>query len=123
MHRRESDAQTTASMIAELRAGTPPRAWVCLGNPCTSVYVPCFAAAVPPELARAAEWQRFARLRDEVEAEPPRLAEVRRILAEVEADIFARADAADASGDPVRRAEFARTAFGPVDAALHRLGV
>ena len=70
MHRRESHSQTTASMIAELRKATPPRAWVCLGNPCSGVYVPCFPPAIAPELAEPDQWRRFSRLRNRVEAVP-----------------------------------------------------
>ncbi len=84
MHRRDSHSQTTASMIAELRKATPPRAWVSLGNPCSSVYVPCFPPAVAPELADAEQWWRFARLRDRVEASPERLADVRVVLTAVD---------------------------------------
>ncbi len=123
MHRRESHSQTTASMIAELRTATPPRAWVSLGNPCSSVYVPCFPPAVAPGLADAGSWRRFARLRDRVEAAPESLADVRVELAIVEAELWAEADAAFASGERSRLDAFARTAFAPVDAALHRLGV
>jgi len=123
MHRRESDSQTTASMIAELRADAPPRAWVSLGNPCCSVYVPCFPPAIPPELADADTWRRFARLRDRVEGAPDGLADVRAELFAVEHDLWAEAETVHASGDFARRGAFARTAFAPVDAALHRLGV
>jgi hypothetical protein len=123
MHRRESRSQTTASMIAELRTSAPPRAWMSLGNPCTSVYVPCFPPAVAPELADAEQWRRFARLRDRVEAEPDRLAQVQAVLAPVEAELWAEADAAFASSERSRLDAFARTAFTPIDAALHRLGV
>ena len=123
MHRRESHSQTTASMIVELSATAPRRAWVSLGNPCTSVYVPCFPPAVAPELADALQWQRFARLRDQVEAAPDRLAEVRSELAVVESELWAEADAAFGSGDRSHLDAFARTAFAPVDTALRRLGV
>jgi len=123
MHRRESHSQTTASMIAELRAGAPPRAWVTLGNPCASVYIPCFPDAVAPELARAEEWQRFARLRDGIEANPKRLAETAAVLAIVEAELWAEADVAFATGEQSRLMAFARSAYAPVDEALHRLGV
>jgi secernin len=123
MHRRDSHSQTTASMIAELRPDAPPRAWVALGNPCASVYVPCFAGAVPPELAHADEWQRFSRLRDRIEAAPEGLAPARNVLALLEAELWADADAAFASGARGALVEFARDAYAPVDAALHRLGV
>ena len=51
---------------------------VSLGNPCASVYVPCFPPAVAPR-ARPTRRSGIAspRLRDRVEAEPDRLAEVR----------------------------------------------
>jgi len=123
MHRRDVHAQTTASMIAELRRDALARAWVSLGNPCSSVYVPCFPPAVAPELADARQWARFARLRDGIEAAPDRLAEVRAVLAVVEAELWAEADAAFDSGRRSNLDAFARTAFSPVDAALHRLGV
>ncbi len=123
MHRRESNSQTTASMIAELRTGAPRRVWVSLGNPCSSVYVPCFPPAVAPELADPLQWLRFARLRDRIEAAPDLLAEVRPLLAIVEADLWAQAEAAFVSGQRSRLDQVARQAFAPVDSALHRLGV
>lgn len=123
MHRRESHSQTTASMVAELRRDTPPRAWVCLGNPCTGVYVPSFPPEVAPELSDAATWARFARLRDRVEARPDELEAVQAVLAEVERELWADAEIAFASGNRHRLEAAARTAFAPVDAALHRLGV
>ncbi len=52
MHVRDYQV-TTASMIAELRADDAPlRAWVALGSPCASVYVPMFAPAVAPRARR-----------------------------------------------------------------------
>jgi hypothetical protein len=123
MHRGELHAQTTASMIAELRVDAPPRVWVCLGNPCVSVYVPCLPPAVAPELADEKVWARFAALRDRVEGNPEELASVRVLLGEVERDLWASAADAFASGTPERVREFTRTAFAPVEAALHRLDV
>ncbi|HEY5076440.1 MAG TPA: peptidase family C69 [Acidimicrobiia bacterium] len=123
MHRRESHSQTTASMIAELRTAAPARAWVSLGNPCSSVYVPCFPPAVAPELAEAEQWRRFARLRDRVEASPERLADVRVVLTAVEAELWTQAEAVFVSGERSRLDAFAYAAFSPVDAALRRLGV
>ena len=111
MHRPESHSQTTASMIAELRTDGRVRTWTCLGNPCCGVYVPGFGATVAPELADPAQWQRFARLRDAVEADPDRLAGVRAACASVETDLWAQADAAfrvrraadDSTGSPLGR--------------------
>ena len=123
MHRPESHAQTTAAMIAELRSGAPLRSWMCLGNPCVGVFVPCFPPAVPPELADAGQWRRFAALRDRVEATPELLNSVRTVLAGVEAELWDAADAAFASGARSELDACARAAFGPVDAALRRLGV
>ena len=122
MHRRDVDAQTTASMIVELRRDTAARAWAALGNPCVSVYVPFFPPAIAPGLADPAQWQRFAALRDRVEKEPGELANVRAVLAPVEAELWAAAADADATGSDAARAAFATTAFAPVDGALLRLG-
>jgi dipeptidase len=123
MHRPEAHAQTTASMIAELRADAPPRAWVCLGNPCVSVYVPCFPPVVAPELADEQVAARFAFLRDRVQARPEELARVRAALGEVERELWESGENAFACGTAGQVREFARGAFGPVDAALRRLGV
>ncbi len=123
MHRREAHSQTTASMIAEVGARSPARAWVCLGNPCTSVYVPCFPPSVAPELAEARQWKRFAALRDRIEADPDKLPGVRAVLQPVEAELWAAADDAYASGSSAALDAFSGTAFSTVDAALHRLGV
>lgn len=122
MHRPEAHSQTTASMIAALHVDAPLRAWVCLGNPCASIYVPCFPPAVAPELGDPMQWRRFAELRDRVEAEPHQLAGVRTALRAVEAEIWERADTVYASGGRAQ-ATFAGTVFSAVDAALHRLGV
>jgi len=123
MHRPETHAQTTASMIAELRTEGPRRAWVALGNPCCSVYVPCFPPAAAPELADPAQWRRFARLRAQAEASPDRFAEIRAVLTRVEREIWADAQSATTLASGAQLTAFATSAFGPVDAALHRLGV
>jgi secernin len=124
MHVRGVQA-TTASMVAELTSerAVSPRAWVALGSPCSSVYVPVFPPAVPVELRDAAQWARFARLRDRVEHDADALAEVRAKLAPVEAALWAEADALAAAGDPAALAAFAARAWRPVDAALARLAV
>jgi hypothetical protein len=124
MHVRDDQA-TTASMVAELTSerGRPQRAWVCLGSPCASVYVPVFAPTVPPELADPAQWARFARLRDRVERDPGALAEVRAELAPVETALWDEADALALADDRAAHETFARRAWRPVDAALARLAV
>ncbi len=64
MHLRDYQA-TTASMVAELPADpdTTTRAWIALGSPCASVYVPVFPPQrVPAELGRPETWRRFAAL-------------------------------------------------------------
>jgi len=123
MHVRDYQV-TTASMVAELAADaeTPQRAWVCLGSPCVGVYVPVFPPAAPAELASAAQWDRFARLRERVEHDADALGEIRAELAPVEAALWEEADTITTFGPPAQR-EFAQRAWKPVDAALARLAV
>src|SRR5262249_42258696 len=104
------------AMVCDLPVdpGEPVRAWFALGSPCVSVFLPAFPPFVAPELADAAQWQRFATLRDRVEADGDALAEVRAELAPVEADLW------DAGHDPEA---FVARAFAPVHTALERLGV
>jgi hypothetical protein len=73
-------------------------------------------------LADPAQWERFARLRDRVEANADALAEVRGVLAPVEADLWDEADTLAPDG-PSEHAAYARRAWKPVDAALTRLAV
>jgi secernin len=118
MHRSDVHAQTTASMIVDLRADDAPlRAWVCLGNPCVGVYLPVFPPAIAPELAEVAQWQRFSALRDRD------MAEVRAVLQPVEDELWAAADDAFAAGSRDALAFVAQEAYKPVDDALRRLGV
>jgi secernin len=124
MHIRDYQA-TAASMIAELPVASdePARAWVALGSPCSSVYVPAFPPDnVPAELADTATWTRFATLRARVERDPDALAEVRAVLGPVEAELWDTADAAMASGEAARRAGAVQSAWPLVDAALVKLG-
>ncbi|HEX6311333.1 MAG TPA: hypothetical protein VF152_06870, partial [Acidimicrobiia bacterium] len=124
MHIRDYQA-TTASIVAELpRDGAPLRAWVALGSPCASVYVPAFPpTGLTPQLAEPATWSRFARLRDRVEGEdgPDELAQIRAVLAPVEAELWEAAD--EIAGDPARQPAFSGSAWVRVEAALETLGV
>ena len=120
---------TTASMVADLPSDpeAPARAWVALGSPCASLYVPVFVATEgvamgsPAPLADPATWARFAALRNRVEAGAAELGIVRAELAPVEADLWTHAD--ECADDAITRAAFAAEAWLAVDAALTRLGV
>jgi hypothetical protein len=117
---------TNGSIVAELPADEDrsARAWVALGSPCASVYVPVFPPArVPPELGEAGSWARFARLRDRIDGDGDgnELTEIRAVLAPIEAELWAEAD--DHCADPDRQARFASTAWAAVDAGLRKLGV
>jgi hypothetical protein len=108
---------TTSSMIAELPAddATPARAWVALGSPCASIYVPVDPVrGPPPALAEPSTWRRFAALRDRVETDPGALVVVRSVLGPLETELWHQAGTgADPGADP----------WPAVDAALARLGV
>lgn len=115
---------TNASIVAELPtdSAAPARAWVALGSPCASVYVPVFPpAGVPPELGEQHTWARFARLRDRVEADADELREARAVLAPIEAELWEEAD--DCCADPERRTRFVAGAWPRVDAGLTKLGM
>jgi secernin len=118
---------TAASMVAELPAdpAAPLRAWVALGSPCASVFVPVFPPeGVAPAFAEEATWRRFAALRDRVEADGAALEVIRAVLGPLEAALWSAADelaATGAAADPVRRRSFAQTAWAEVDAALASL--
>jgi secernin len=125
MHVRDYQA-TTAAMVAELprEPEAPLRAWVALGSPCASVFVPVFPPlGVPPALAEAASWQRFAALRERVEQDADALEAVRAVLAPVEDELWDRADHAAEVGTEAARADYLDAAWGPVDAGLARLDV
>jgi len=124
MHVRDY-VNTTASMICDLPAATeaPLRLWTALGNPCVSVYVPGFPGAIAPQLSEGSQWDRFRELRERVQTDGSRLAEVRAVLGPVEADLWDEADALAAIPDPEQLAAFANRAWAPVHAALTRLSV
>ncbi len=123
LHLPDVGLSTTASLVAELPAdpATPMRAWAALASPCASIYVPLFPPMTPPMLADPRLWDRFARLRDRVEAAPGALAEIRAELAGVETQLWAAAAAA--GRDEERQRAVIDAAPIAVDAALARLGV
>jgi secernin len=123
MHVRDYQV-TNASIVADLPADgdAPLRAWVALGSPCASVYIPVFPpVGVPPELGHPDAWSRFARLRDHVERDGDDLGEVRGVLAPIEAELWQEAD--DCCADSDRRARFTASVWPRVDAGLTKLGV
>jgi hypothetical protein len=124
MHVRGYQA-TTAAMVCAVGADAsmPPRAWVALGSPCASVFVPVFpAAGIPAPLSDAATWSRFAALRDRVEADPDALSSIRGQLAPVEAELWHRADAVELGDAPAQRA-YTVEAFDTVEHALRTLSL
>jgi secernin len=129
MHIRDFEA-TTASMVVELpheaHSTEAARAWVALGNPCASVFVPVLApspavpqAPVPGAFAREATARRFAALSRSSEADGAVLEKVRAVFDEVESALWDEADTLDA--DPVRWRDFASSAERRVLAALDTL--
>lgn len=125
MHVRDYQA-TTASMVAELAEDpdAPRRAWVAVGSPCVSVYVPVFPPfGIPAALAGEGAWRRFAALRDRVDADGDALGEVRAMLGPVETELWDAADTAAGSGRAGPVDDYLASAWAHVDAALTRLGV
>jgi hypothetical protein len=127
MHIRDFEV-TTASMVAELPAdrASRARAWVALGNPCASVFVPVLApspsmpeSSLPDALAHASWARRFAALGRVAETDGASLETVRAVLAPVEAALW---DEADSLGtDPHRWRAYAAVAERQVTDALDTL--
>jgi secernin len=118
MHLADRGVVSAASMIAvlpaELAAGAPLRAYVALGSPCVSVYVPAFVRTVagpPPfvpfELSTEAMWRAVDALRQRAEADPEAIDQIRAILDPVEDELWAEAD--EIAERPDRWAEVAGT--------------
>jgi dipeptidase len=98
-------------MVAELPAdpGRPARAWVALGSPCVSVYVPIplivspgngpasSPVALPSVVTDAGTWWRFAAVRHAVGSDAEALGTVRAELSVLEDALWDEADALDAS--------------------------
>ena len=127
MHIRDFEA-TTASMVVELPAdgARPGRAWVAVGNPCASVFVPVLApspsvprASLPSALAEDGAARRFAALGRAAETDPTCLEAVRAVLGPVEARLWDEADTLDAH--PARWRAFATDAERQVLGALDTL--
>jgi len=131
MHVRDFEA-TTASLLAELPAerNRPARAWVALGSPCASVYVPVLLPsgagadaqvcdALPAALGTVDVWRRFAAVARAVESAPGALDAVRAVLGPLEAELWGEAD--DLGHDLDRWGRFAAGVEGRVFAGLDRL--
>ena len=83
---------TTAAMVCELPEdpAEPARAWVALGAPCASVFVPASVPeGVPAELGETSLWSRFATLRERAESDADGLSEIRNVLGPLEAEMWA----------------------------------
>jgi secernin len=88
-------ANTTAAMVADLPEDPdePLRAWVALGSPCASVFIPIFPPDdVPKELGDEETWRRCAALRDRVEAKPSELGTISDRFGAIEAELWAQAE-------------------------------
>jgi secernin len=118
---------TAASLIAvlpsEIALGAPLRAYVALGSPCVSIYVPLFprsAAGPPPfvpfELSNEALWWAADALRSQVEVDPDALGAIREVLDPVEHELWFEAD--DIIERPDRWADVAQSWGGRALAAL-----
>ncbi len=120
MHARGYQA-TASSMIADLPAdpAVPGRAWVALGSPCVSIYVPVFPPdAVAGELASEELWWLVDALRRRVEADGSLLDVVRGVLDPVESELWEEADAL--VGAPQRWRGFAASAGARTAGAIAR---
>jgi secernin len=121
------DFQTTAaSMIVDLRddAATALRAWVALGSPCCSVYLPIFPFEnVPKPLGAERTWCRVDALRARAERDSEELKLIRAVLGPLEAELWEEADAVASADALDERIAFAETAWRRLDDALDRLGV
>ena len=124
---------TAASLVAELPAERrrPARAWVALGSPCSSVYVPVLLpaqgasgsdpadAVIPAGLATVELWHRFCVVARHVEREAGVLEEVRSVLGPLEAELWDEADTLEL--DITSWRHFAPAAQHRVEAALDNL--
>jgi dipeptidase len=124
MHIRDFEA-TTSSMVVEHRAdpARPARAWVALGSPCASVFVPVLApspsaphAPFPGALAQETAAWRFAGVSRAAEVDVACLGAVRAVLGPLETALWDEADTLD--DDVVRWQAFVADADRRVVGAL-----
>jgi secernin len=122
---------TAASLIAvlppDVAAGAPLRAYVALGSPCVSIYVPAFvrtAAGPPPfvpkELSSEQMWRAADALRQRVEADPAAIDPIRQVLDPVEEELWF--EAAEIVETPDRWPDVAASWGGRALAALQSCG-
>jgi secernin len=113
---------TNAAMVAELPRDpdAPVRAWVALGPPCASIFVPVFPPdGVPAALGDVASWAAFDASRPPVEGPDgaAALASRRAAWAALEAELWDEADACATPGREAARARFVQTVWPRVVAA------
>ncbi len=123
MHLRDNQT-TNGSMVALLPTDTdaPSRAWIALGSPCFSVFVPVFPPlGVPRELARPARWRAFEALRPAVEGPDGEeaLRRVRSVLGPLERELWEEADACAAPGQHDERSRYLARVGPRLERALH----
>ena len=125
MHLRAEQA-TNASMVALLPADreAPLRAWVALGSPCSSVFVPVFPPlGVPAALADPACWAAFEATRPAVEGPDgaAALQSVRGVLDPLEAELWEEADACAEPGRGAQRDRYLQSLGPRLESALRRI--
>ncbi|HVC69000.1 MAG TPA: hypothetical protein VNC61_01925 [Acidimicrobiales bacterium] len=127
LHANET-AVTTASLLALLPTDpdVPARAWMALGSPCVSVYVPVppplsgtAVLPVPPLVGDEEFWIRFAAIRDCVGLDATSLAAVRAELSPLEDALWD--EATDLGTDPEKWQAYGARATRRVSAALDAL--
>jgi secernin len=133
MHVRDFEV-TTASMVAELYSARdrPARAWMCVGSPCASVFVPTLApdnslnigSGPSPTigfLAQASWATRWAAVARAAERDIETLATARAVLSPVEAELWDEADTLGA--DPAGWQVFGTRAERQLASALDHLAL
>jgi secernin len=125
MHLR-GDQTTNGSMVALLPTDpdAPSRAWIALGSPCCSVFVPVFPPlGIPDDLARPDRWWAFEALRPAVEGGDGEAAlrRVRSVLGPLERELWEEADACAAPGRRDERRRYLERVGDRLEGALRLL--